>query len=72
MFAGIDIGGTKCAVTLGDRLGNIKEKIRFCTSDVNETLDKIFDIHYFFEKFHLNYLMKKIYPLMKDYILFDS
>lgn len=43
MFAGIDIGGTKCAITLGDREGNIKEKIRFETLDVTKTLDKIFD-----------------------------
>lgn len=43
MFAGIDIGGTKCAITLGDRGGNIKEKIRFETLDVTKTLEKIFD-----------------------------
>lgn len=42
MFAGIDIGGTKCAITLGDREGNIKEKIRFETLNVTKTLEKIF------------------------------
>jgi len=43
MYVGIDIGGTKCAVTLGDGLGVIKEKIRFDTMDLNETLKKIFE-----------------------------
>ena len=28
-FIGIDIGGTKCAVVVGDENGNIAEKIRF-------------------------------------------
>lgn len=43
MFAGIDIGGTKCAVTLGDENGNIKEKIRFDTLDSEKTIKKICD-----------------------------
>ena len=30
-FIGIDIGGTKCAVVVGDENGNITEKIRFDT-----------------------------------------
>ncbi len=42
MYIGIDIGGTKCAVTYGDREGNIKEKIRFDTTTVDETLNNIF------------------------------
>ena len=46
MYIGIDIGGTKCAVLLGDAENGqpvIKEKIRFDTTDVNETLKNIFD-----------------------------
>ena len=46
MYIGIDIGGTKCAVLLGDDVDGkpvIKEKIRFDTLDVKATLDKIFD-----------------------------
>lgn len=38
---GIDIGGTKCAVVLGDEAGNIKDKISFATTDVNSTLGNI-------------------------------
>ena len=29
MFLGIDIGGTKCALTLGDKDGNVIKKERF-------------------------------------------
>lgn len=43
MFIGIDIGGTKCAVTLGEKGGDIKEKIRFDTLDCESTLKKIFE-----------------------------
>ena len=39
-YAGIDIGGTKCAVIVGDDNG-VKEKIRFDTTDVNDTLGNI-------------------------------
>lgn len=39
-FCGIDIGGTKCAVTLGNKDG-IAEKIKFGTTCVNETIGKI-------------------------------
>jgi len=42
MYIGIDIGGTKCAVTYGDIDGNIKEKIKYETTSVNETLENIF------------------------------
>lgn len=38
MYLGIDIGGTKCAVVVGDKDGNILEKLRFETTDVKETL----------------------------------
>jgi glucokinase len=41
MFLGVDIGGTKCAVTLGDKDGNIILKERFLTTDVNETISNI-------------------------------
>lgn len=41
---GVDIGGTKCAVVLGidnDGVLEIKDKIRFETSDVRSTIEKI-------------------------------
>ncbi len=41
MFLGIDIGGTKCAVTLGDDKGNVIEKERFLTTTVDETIENI-------------------------------
>lgn len=41
-YIGIDIGGTKCAVILGDESGNTVEKVKFPTSGVDETLEKIF------------------------------
>ena len=43
MLIGIDIGGTKCALTYGDALGNVIEKRRFETADVNGTLNKIIE-----------------------------
>lgn len=41
MLIGVDIGGTKCAVTKGNRDGEILEKIRFETTDCKETLARI-------------------------------
>ena len=41
MFIGVDIGGTKCAVTLGDEHGAVLRKERFQTTTVSETLDRI-------------------------------
>ena len=41
MFLGVDIGGTKCAVVLGDEKGNIIEKVRFATGKADETVEKI-------------------------------
>lgn len=41
-YIGIDIGGTKCAVTRGSGT-NIDEKIRFDTTGRDETLARIFD-----------------------------
>ena len=38
---GIDIGGTKCAVVLGNEKGEILKKERFDTTDRDATLDKI-------------------------------
>lgn len=40
-YTGIDIGGTKCAVTLGNEQGEILNKIRFETQGVSETIEKI-------------------------------
>ena len=37
-FLGIDIGGTKCAVVLGDKDGNVIKKIRFDTTDCQSTV----------------------------------
>ena len=42
MKLGIDIGGTKCAVVLGDENGIIR-KIRFDTTNCAETINNIFD-----------------------------
>lgn len=39
---GIDIGGTKCAVTLGNEQGEVLQKIYFETTTVAETIDHIF------------------------------
>lgn len=41
LYAGVDIGGTKCAVTLGDDSGNILSKEKFETTDVKNTLNRI-------------------------------
>lgn len=41
MYLGIDIGGTKCALVIGDKKGNILHKVRFETTDVKETLERI-------------------------------
>ncbi len=43
MYIGIDIGGTKSALTLADRECNIFKKIRFDTTDRDTTLKQIFD-----------------------------
>jgi len=42
MKIGIDIGGTKCAVVLGDNT-HIEKKIKFATTTCEETLEKIFN-----------------------------
>ena len=41
MYTGIDIGGTKCAVLIGDGQ-NVHKKIRFETTTPKETLSRIF------------------------------
>lgn len=41
MFLGIDIGGTKCAVVLSDEKGEVIEKVRFATTNVTETIERI-------------------------------
>ena len=38
---GIDIGGTKCAVVRGNEDGQVHEKVKFPTTNVNDTLDNI-------------------------------
>ncbi len=40
-YLGLDIGGTKCAVVLGDEQGNVLNKIRFDTTDFNSTLNSL-------------------------------
>ncbi len=40
-FLGFDIGGTKCAVVLGDGDGNVFKKIRFETTDFQTTIDAL-------------------------------
>lgn len=37
-YLGLDIGGTKCAVVLGDAEGNVLRKLRFDTTDYDATL----------------------------------
>ena len=43
MLMGIDIGGTKCAVVIGDETGRVLGKERFATTDCKETLENIFE-----------------------------
>lgn len=42
-FLGFDIGGTKCAVVLGDCEGNVEKKIRFETTDFTATLNALLE-----------------------------
>ncbi len=44
MYLGIDIGGTKCAVVLGDETGKIYKKVRFETMDKDKTLDRLIEV----------------------------
>lgn len=41
MYIGIDIGGTKCAVSYGDENGNVIEKVKFSTMDCKQTIARI-------------------------------
>ena len=41
MLLGVDIGGTKCAVCLGEDDGTIIEKIKFPTTNVTDTINNI-------------------------------
>lgn len=43
VYLGIDIGGTKCALVLGDTQGEVLEKVRFETVDRDGTLACIFE-----------------------------
>lgn len=40
-YLGIDIGGTKCALVLGDESGEVLTKVRFDTTNRDETLSRI-------------------------------
>ncbi|MDO5311277.1 MAG: ROK family protein [Clostridia bacterium] len=40
-FTGIDIGGTKCAVISGSAETGIRDKIKFATTNVGETIENI-------------------------------
>lgn len=42
-YIGIDIGGTKCAITSGNEQGQILQKIYFETTTVSDTLNNIFE-----------------------------
>lgn len=44
MYLGIDIGGTKCALVLGDENANIIKKERFDTLDKDSTIKKLIEI----------------------------
>lgn len=44
MYLGIDIGGTKCAVVLGNEKGEIFRKVRFETMDKDSTIEKLIEI----------------------------
>ena len=41
VYLGIDIGGTKCALVLGDAQGCVTDKVRFETADRDSTLARI-------------------------------
>ena len=41
LYLGIDIGGTKCALVLGDKNGEVLHKVKFATTDKNRTLARI-------------------------------
>ena len=43
MLAGIDIGGTKCAVILGTEDGQIVKKVKFPTTSREDAMRQIFD-----------------------------
>ena len=40
-YIGVDIGGTKCAVVLGDENGKVLRKIKFPTGGFSATLEKL-------------------------------
>lgn len=44
MYLGIDIGGTKCAVVLGNEKGEILRKVRFETMDKDSTIEKLIEV----------------------------
>ncbi len=44
MYLGIDIGGTKCAVVIGDETGKIYKKVRFETMDKDKTIERLIEV----------------------------
>ena len=38
---GLDIGGTKCAVSVPDGPDRVREVVRFATTDLHGTLDRV-------------------------------
>lgn len=44
MYLGIDIGGTKCAVVLGNEKGEILRKVRFETTHKDSTIKKLIEV----------------------------
>jgi len=43
-YLGIDIGGTKCAVIIGDENGDVLKKVSFKTTAFQETFNKILEV----------------------------
>lgn len=50
MLVGVDIGGTKCAVTLADEKGTVIKKVRFKTEDCRRTTERITELAAEFSK----------------------
>lgn len=49
-YMGIDIGGTKCAVVIGNENADILKKVSFPTGGVDETLNRSFLLLKLFQK----------------------
>lgn len=44
MYIGVDIGGTKSAVVLGDENGRVLNKIKFATTEKDKTIRSVFEV----------------------------